>query len=242
MRLPGRLSATTLGDLLGALHRDRASGVLELIESGGACRVHRVHLDAGLVEAVETSLGVVRIGELLRREGFLGDDGLRRFLRRLSGSGKRRAGDLLLEDQMVTAPVLRAALRRQLRERLEALFALSDASVRFRVARPRSPEANRAAPLSPREFLHGRARSRARRGAPPRTKPAAPPPANDVRRRALGVLGLGEGADRESVQRAFRKLAAGVHPDRHPAASAEERARLMRRFVELSAAYHALVA
>jgi hypothetical protein len=232
MRLPGRLSATTLGDLLGALHRERASGVLELIECGAGSRVHRVHFDAGLVEAVETPLGVARIGELLRREGLLGDEGLRRFLRKLSLDGKRRAGELLVEDRSVTTSVLRAALRRQLRERLEALFALQDAAIRFRVARRRSLDANQAAPLSPREFLHDRPRRRARRAAP----------ANDVRRRALSVLGLADSADRAAVQRAFRKLAASVHPDRHPAASAEERARLMRRFVELSAAYHELVA
>ena len=33
MHLPGRLKATTLGDLLGALHRSAASGSLELAET-----------------------------------------------------------------------------------------------------------------------------------------------------------------------------------------------------------------
>jgi DnaJ-class molecular chaperone len=56
------------------------------------------------------------------------------------------------------------------------------------------------------------------------------------------VLGLEAGADRARVQRAFRRLAAEVHPDRHPWASAAERAALLRRFSELSAAYHELVA
>lgn len=237
MRLPGRLSSTTLGDLLGALHRARATGVLELIEAGGATagRAHRVHLDGGLVSAVESALGVVRLGEILRREGFIGDEVLGRLARRLAREPGKRAGELLIQEQSVTPMAVRAALRRQLRQRLEALFALTDAFIRFRVARPRADEPDLAAPLSPREFLHGRARHRLRRRA-------EPPPANAERVRALGVLGLEGDADRGAVQRAFRQLASRMHPDRHPAASPEERARLMRRFAEISAAYHALVA
>jgi len=44
------------------------------------------------------------------------------------------------------------------------------------------------------------------------------------------------------VQRAFRQLATRFHPDRHPGASVEVRSALMRRFAEITAAYHALVA
>jgi hypothetical protein len=230
MRLPGKLGSTTLGDLLGALHRARATGVLELIEAG---RVHRVHLDEGLVEDVETTLAVPRLGELLRREGFIAEEALARLIRKLAASG-RRAGEILVEDRMVTTMAVRAALRRQLRARLEALFVLRDAFVRFRVARRRGHDDGRVPPLSPREFLHGKARRRARA--------AKPAPPSLERLRALGVLGLGEDADRTAVQRAFRKLALTVHPDRYPAASTEERARLMRRFAELSQAYHALTA
>ena len=51
MRLPGRLKATTLGDLLGSLHRARTNGTLEVVEDSG--RSHRVFLQAGLV--VETA-------------------------------------------------------------------------------------------------------------------------------------------------------------------------------------------
>ena len=235
MRLPGKLDATTLGDLLGALHRAQASGVLELIESVGAAsgRVHRVHFDAGLVREVETSSRVARLGELLRREGFVGDEALRRLARRLFEEPLKRAGELLVEDGSLTPMALRAALRRQLRDRLEALFSLREAFVRFRVARHRVFDAD-ALPLSPREFLHGRARRRR-----VRERPVAP---SDSRRAALELLGLPRDADRAAVQRAFRKLAASVHPDRHPGVGADEKARLMQRFAELSAAYHALVA
>jgi hypothetical protein len=247
MRLPGRLCWTTLGDLLGALYRERATGVLELIEAtgGAAGRVHRVHFDEGLVESVETPLGALRLGELLKREGFLGAEAERRLLRALAADPGRRSGEVLVQEGLVTTTALRAALRRQLRTRLEALFSLGDAFVRFRIARPRSYTPQSAQALSPREFLYGRARRRDRQQGPRAAqRGASPAPARvvDPRRAALDVLGLGEGADRRDVQRAFRKLAASVHPDRHPSASAEQRAELMRRFAELSAAYHALVA
>lgn len=57
MQLPGKLSLSTLGDLLGSLHRGRASGVLVLREARGlfAGRRHQVHLRSGLVTSVETA-------------------------------------------------------------------------------------------------------------------------------------------------------------------------------------------
>ena len=70
MLLPGRLSASTLGDLLGALHREGITGLLELSEIRGPRglsvpgRIHRIHLRGGLVVAVETPLPVRRLGEL----------------------------------------------------------------------------------------------------------------------------------------------------------------------------------
>jgi len=243
MRLPGRLSATTLGDLLGLLHRERASGVLEMIEVEGAVRgrAHRVHLEAGLVSRVETSLEVARVGEILKQQGFVGDEALRRLTRELTRAPGRRAGEILLEDPRLSPHALSAALRRQLRHRLDALFALKDAELRFHVARP---SAERSIPLSPREFLHGRARTRDARA---RQRPDAAPPRavlgkERARAQALSVLGLSGNATREAVQRAFRSLASAAHPDRHPTASAEQRASMLKRFAELSAAYHLLVA
>jgi DnaJ-class molecular chaperone len=48
------------------------------------------------------------------------------------------------------------------------------------------------------------------------------------------------GADRATITQAFRRLASSLHPDRHPNADPNERARLLSRFAELSAAYHSL--
>jgi len=263
MRLPGRLTWTTLGDLLGALYRERASGVLELVEPALG-RSHRILLDAGLVEGVETPLAVARLGELLREHGFIGEEAARSILQRSNGSPARRTGELLIEAGIVSAELVAAALRHQLRAKMDALFGLRDALVRFHVPRPRSPGKERQVPLSPREFLYGRPRRRNRNkqgaeqpsnrppqpsrglgGRPSAASGSVPPPSarlDPVRARAFETLGLERGADRTAVQRAFRQLAAKVHPDRHPLANAYERAELMRRFAELSAAYHALVA
>jgi DnaJ-domain-containing protein 1 len=241
MRLPGRLRATTLGDLLGVLHRERATGVLELVEADGATagRAHRIHVIAGLVGQVETPLGVTRLGDLMRREGLLGDSALRWLSRQLASSPGRRAGELLVDSRAVSAELVAAALRRQLRLKLDALFSLSDAALRFRVAFRRSAEVR--VPLSPHEFLHGRPRARDRRRAAA-SAPARPERPERGRVRALAVLGLGPQAGPADVQRAFRQLARDAHPDRHPRASDRERAELLRRFTELSAAYHQLVA
>lgn len=65
MHLPGLLSSTTLGDLLGVLHRGRATGLLRLTERYGATagRVHDIRLSFGLVAGVETAAhGAARTG------------------------------------------------------------------------------------------------------------------------------------------------------------------------------------
>jgi len=227
------------------MHRERASGVLELVEVEGAAagRRHRITLESGLVGAVETALRVARVGDILRSQGLVGDEVLKRLSRKLIEKPGRRTGDILVEDIELSPAIVGAALRRQLRLRLDALFSLRDASVRFHVARPVTAE--RTPPLSPREFLHGRPRARdaqVRRERPAAAERAAPVGRLRARERALAVLGLEAAADREAVQRAFRSLAARVHPDRYPTATARERADLLRQFSALSAAYHLLVA
>jgi hypothetical protein len=239
MRLPGRLRLTTLGDVLGALHRSGASGVLELSEDRGV--THRVYWTEGMITQVDTDLFRQRLGDLLADQGFLGARALARLARRLLEAPSRRAGEILIEEGFVSTDLVSAGLRRQLREKLEALFQIKDAQLTFRIPRPH--EQHRA-PLSPGEFLHGRPRAR------PRTRSAAPSQASSgapslraphgARTRAYATLGLLPGADRATVQQAFRRLARNLHPDRFPNADAGERARLLTRFAELSAAYHSL--
>jgi hypothetical protein len=245
MQLPGRLGLATLGDLLGRLHRERATGTLELVEAKGpsAGRRHRVHWEGGLVSGVETQLGVPRIGDILQSQGFVGDETLRKLARRITELPGRLAGDLLVEEGRVSRQVVSAAVRRQVRLKLDALFSICDAFVRFHVVSQRGA----SVPLSPREFLHGRPRARAadeqkKQATNDRARRAAEARRDRARSEALAILGLGPDANREAVQRAFRKLASVAHPDRHPTAGSAEKAALMRRFAEISQAYHLLVA
>ena len=298
MILPSRLSATTLGDLLGRLYRQRTTGTLELVElfapPGSPSSRHKVHLLCGLVSGVETSLTAPPLGELLRREGFLGEAAFRALLRRIGDGDPRPAGEILISDRMAEASTVEAALRVQLRMRLDALFELGDAAVKFYTARPTRFMARRVQPLEPGDFLMGRPRARDRgpesevrprsrpvTPRPPRVWPGPPPSVHraeppkktvdssqstngrfseskyqkaessssrtrslsaEARMSALSKLGLPESADEAAVRRAFRKLAVELHPDRHVMSSATERDYKARRFAEVSAAYHALVA
>jgi len=248
MQLPGRLRLTTLGDLLGALHRASASGTLELVEVDGvrAGRSHRVFFDAGLIDDVDTSLSHPRLGEILAREGLLSMAGLARVARRLREEPSKRVGEILVEEGLGSADLVAAALRRQRRSRLEALYGLSEALIRFHVPRPRA--GFRPLPLSPREFLHGRPRARhqARARGAERARARSGEPRevsrhDQARWAAFRALGLPAVASPREVQCAFRKLAAVQHPDRFPQASAEEKVQLLTRFAKLSAAYHVLM-
>jgi hypothetical protein len=253
MNLPGRLRATTLGDVLGALFRDRTTGVLELVEAKGigVGRRHRLHLDAGLVQEVETSLPVPKLGDILRQEGFIDAEAARKLSRSLLEHPTKRTGELLIRERLARREEVVAALRHQLRARLEAIYRLDEAWLRFHIARPRRVSADGPVALSPHEFLRGRPRWRdrcPRAGAnpgfdpPPAGKTTAELADQSRRRAALSLLGLSEPVDRETVQKTFRRLAAKLHPDRHPGAKPGELASLMRGFAQLTAAYHELVA
>ncbi|HEY4159559.1 MAG TPA: DnaJ domain-containing protein [Polyangiaceae bacterium] len=249
MLLPGRLRLTTLGDLLGELHRACASGVLELVETEGARsgRSHRVYFQSGLVEDVDTTLSHPRLGEILARDGLLSMSALACVARRLIEQPGKRVGEILVDEGLGTADLVAAALRRQQKSRLDALYSLSEALIRFHV--PRARPGFRPTPLSPREFLHGRPRARTRSRANDRftfrsERHADPrpitPSASEKKLAAYRTLGLTPTASPRDVQQKFRKLAAQHHPDRFPRASAAEKAEKLSRFAALSAAYHVL--
>lgn len=262
------MRATSLGDLLGALHRDGATGILELIECSGvsAGRSHQIHLDRGLVTRAETALGGERLGKVLHRRGAI-DEFLLDEVGLLAESSGRKLGEMLIDHGVTNTTAVLSALREQLSMRLEALFRLRDAAVRFHVARPATGLGAQVIPLVPREFLHGRPRKRdepsasrepSRSGdcARPedvRSRAQAPFPetpwgdhlqerrSDPARTRALKTLGLPATAQGAEIRRAFRRLAAETHPDRFPAAAPEQRRQLLHRLTELSVAYHRLV-
>jgi hypothetical protein len=234
MNLHGRLRSTTLGDILGGLHRSAATGTLELAEDRG--RVHRVYLVQGLVAAVDVEEATPPLAEILRRDRAADDQVIRQSLLRAMTS-QRLLGEVLVDDFRVAPSVVGRALRQQILARLSVLERLVDARVSFRVAvrAPRGALGARAGgPLGPGEFLHGRRRARERAGH------VAPARGGDEG--AWHVLGLEPGADPDAIRRAYRRLARALHPDLHPQATDDERRSLSLRFAQVSEAYRALVA
>jgi hypothetical protein len=249
MVLPGRLRSTSLGDLLGRLHRTGATGTLELCEDRG--RQHRIHFISGLVGAVELDGASPSLAEILRGDGALNEDVLRRSLLRAIAS-QRLHGEVLIDDFFVSPNVVGEALRRQIVHRLAVLERLADARVAFRVAvrPPRGALAgHRAAagwdaPLGPQEFLRGRRRARERTGGGSREATSVPyrdPAVRAGDASAWEVLGLRAGAGIDEVKRAYRRLARTVHPDLRPDAGEAERRGLEARFAALTEAYRALI-
>jgi len=240
MQLPGRLRSTTLGDLLGTLHRAEATGTLELVEDRG--RVHRVFLAQGLVIAVELDGESPSLAEILRRDHAADDAVLRLSLLR-SLASQRLHGDVLVTEFQVSPSVVGNALRRQLLLRLEALEQLLDARVCFRVAirpprgslvswMPRCVDrASSYVGPGPHAFLRGRKRAR-ERGAHA-FSPAAPAS-------AWSTLGVQPGVEIAEIKRAYRRLARSLHPDLHPQATEEQRRVLAAKFAEVTDAYRIL--
>jgi hypothetical protein len=238
MHLPGRLRGTTLGDLLGALHRAGSSGTLELVEGRG--RTHRVHVHRGLVTAVDLDAASASLAEILRRDAATDEDTIKRSLLRALAS-RRLHGEVLVRDFKLAPDVLDRALRRQITLRLHVLDQLPDAQVLFRVTVRPPRGALTQDPLGPRDFLHGRKRARERFfEQPERPSRASHDAARSV---AWRTLGLTPGcSDEGEIKRAYRRLVRSYHPDLHPNVSADERRRLEERFAAVTAAYQALVA
>jgi len=232
MQLPGRLRATTLGDLLGALYRQGASGTLELVEDRG--RTHRIHIAQGLVTAVEIDGATPPLAELLKSAGALDDGTMRRALLRALTS-QRLVGEVLQDDFHVSPDVIDGAIRDQLALRIRALEAIEDARIFFRVTVRPPREALKERPLQASEFRRGRRRARDRQAQ-------TPSPTLPVESSAYTLLGVERDADAAEIRRAFRRLARELHPDRHPQASETERRALAVKFAQVAAAYQALVA
>ena len=237
MQLPGRLSSTTLGDLLGALFREKARGALEILERTG--RVHRVFLEGGLVTAVELDRASPSLGDVLRRESALDEDTHRRSLLRAIAQ-RRLHGEVLVREFHLSPELVGRALRTQIALRLSALEWLEDSELRFRVA-VRMPREAVSPALGPELFLHGRRRKRDEIDRTPRARPVVPTECAS-RRDARRVLGVPTHATAEDLKRAYRDLVRRTHPDLHPRATLDERRELGRKLAAITDAYQTLVA
>jgi hypothetical protein len=253
MQLPGRLSGSSLTTVLGVLHAARTTGVLEV--SRGASEVHRIAFVDGLVCAVEAAGPTPSLADVLRRMNACAEDSLRKSLHRALAE-RRRHGEVLVEERRVSPTMVQVALRRQLLERLNALKALPDANLRFRVATKPTLTLSTLTGLAPEDYM-GPEELRSALGyketpvdaqiTPPAPRveeiPAARSAGADpVRREAYATLGLRVGADAGDVKRAYRRLVRELHPDTNPQATLHERTHLSERFQRVTAAYRTLVA
>jgi DnaJ-domain-containing protein 1 len=248
MQLPGRLKATTLGDLLGALHRSGGSGTLELSESNG--RIHRIHLARGCVTAVELDRASASLAEVLRQRDEIDEETLRRSLLRAMAS-RRLHGEVLVRDFQLAPAIVDRALRRQVLARLLVIEELADAQITFRVTMKPPRGALLDEPLAAAEFLPGKRRARDRdanaqsgtfRTTSYTSSAAMPGGWDPARATAYRALGVPLGAEEAEVKRAYRRLVRTYHPDLHPDATHDERRSLAHRFAEVTAAYRVLVA
>jgi DnaJ-like protein len=221
VELPGSLERSTLGDVLGALHRERVTGTLLLHElSSGREHRHVIVWRDGLIHHVETT---------------------RRRAPGVGGPGHSAAADWTRSG----------AASSELLERLELLFELERARLSFRVMGPRPPQTPAPLGPNQFLHGRRRSRDAAGTArprppeaeAPPRPRAEGPrrPPADTLRVQALRLLGL-EGEPRaDDVRAAFRRMARQWHPDRHPDVSEPIRAALGRRFAQISGAYEHLI-
>lgn len=241
MQLASRLRHTTLGDLLATLHRAGASGVLELIEPHAR---HAIHLRRGHVQAVESDASASRLGDVATRIGGVPRPVVERA-RLFAHARGIRIGQALVAARALSPAALDELLAAQQRERLEGLYALTDAEVRFRVARSLPAGASERCPLTARETYYGRPRARARASSEARTThhravPTNPTSVSSTRARALAVLGLGPSASDAEARAVYRSWVLALHPDRCQALDEAERNARVRRLAAVVEAYRAL--
>jgi hypothetical protein len=235
MLLPGKVELWALGDVLGAIHRSGLCGTLTLTETTGrrAGTPHHVYFVAGAPRAVASD--GPRLGEVMRGAGAVRAREVDLAIFRQQRGDRRLFGELIREVGSPSAEAVAAGLRTQTRERLDRLFSLGEARLTFRATTLGDAElaklaraAQGAAPLEPREFLHGRPRARVR-----------PPRPEDERAADLALLGLGAGASPDLVRRTFKRLVLAHHPDR--AQTEADRRTRNAELAKLAAAYSRLV-
>jgi len=224
VELPGSLERSTLGDVLGALHRDRVTGTLTLQEAGsGRVHQHVVVWRDGLIHHVETS----------RRLGPAPSHGPRAAAQ-WTQEGAERAELLARLEALFQLTRARLSFRVMGPRPPRATAPLGPSE--FLHGRRRTRDAGDAAPQTPLP-------PPPRTPLPPRTPPPRTPPLppDTPRSRALRTLGLQGEPGVDAVRAAFRQLARRWHPDRHPGASEQTRAVLCQRFAQISGAYQQLI-
>ncbi len=157
LNLPSCLSQSTLGDVLGGLHRQRLSGVLQVIVGE---HTHEIELQNGLLSARDfgTRFKVFGCGFAQRvPDADQFERGLGVALAR--SKDERPLGERLLATRVASSRSVREALQELHQSRLNRLFSVSHAGLRFRIVH--RPTASGLV-WGPALFLHHRRRYRDR--------------------------------------------------------------------------------
>ena len=201
LNLPSCLSQSTLGDVLGGLHRQRLSGVLQVIVGE---HTHEIELQNGLLVRVTLAHDSKCLGAALRSRVPDADQFERGLGVALARSkDERPLGERLLATRVASTRSVREALQELHQSRLNRLFSVSHARLRFRIIH--RPTVSGLV-WGPALFLHHRRRYR------DRAKPV--PHLSAELQHAFRTLGLKPGVGLASVKAAFRRFAAEVHPDK----------------------------
>ncbi|MDP3278422.1 MAG: J domain-containing protein [Deltaproteobacteria bacterium] len=248
MLIASRLRDTTLGDILAQLHRDGASGVLELLEPKAR---HAIHLRRGYVHAIESESSAQRLGDVAARRWGLGRPAIERA-RFVAHTRGIRIGQALVATEAIAPGQLDALLAEQQRVRLEALYAIPDAEIRFRVARPLPLGAAEHVPLPARETFFGRPRKRPLAHDPRKaqsTRSARSPHVSHTMsrvspeiRNAYAALGVAITCDRVALRHAYRTRVLALHPDRAMSLPEDERNRRSRELITVLQAWRVIEA
>jgi DnaJ-domain-containing protein 1 len=213
---------------LGALHRERISGVLQVIVRANT---HEIELRNGLVVRVTVAHESVRLGETLRRSA----PDPEQFERVLGvalarSSDERPLGERLVATGAAASTAVNKALQELHQHRLNQLFCLGDARLRFRLLH--RPTASGWV-MGPAAFLHHRRRYR------DRAKGVASVSVDVLQ--AYRTLGLTPGASLSTIKAAFRSLAVEGHPDKFASQGSAAFEAATRRFRRTADSYRLLV-
>jgi DnaJ-domain-containing protein 1 len=213
LQLPGRLDRTTLGDVLGALHRYGVSGTLKLLQATASGRIeHSIAWHEGLIHDVTCSRGPRSADSALqsqsttarleRLNALFALDGLQ--LRFEVMHPARRHGRPLLPAEFLSG-------RPRWRDRLDT-----------EATRDSSPQA--AAP----------------RWAASATSSPSGPLSSPSLAWARHLLGVAPHASPATLRAAFRRCAGRWHPDRSNLGDAGAAREAHQRFLRVVAAYEQL--
>ncbi|HZA51248.1 MAG TPA: DUF4388 domain-containing protein [Myxococcaceae bacterium] len=131
----GQLTDKPFPEVLGELHRTRATGAL-MVRRGEVRKI--IYLRDGIPESVKSNLPSERLGRVLVRERMISEAECEESLRRMKAT-RRQQGAVLVEMGRISPHNLEHALRLQARAKLWEIFGWDDGEYLFKRVDPPPP-------------------------------------------------------------------------------------------------------